>query len=109
MPQLLKWHRLEPLTGGVQGILLDKPAPPPFIPLSQEQWLYYVTFFVTSLMFYAAFRIVHGRTGRALTAVRDHPTAAAVMGIGIPFVKTTAFGNSAVYDGVAGTLRSQSK
>src|SRR3546814_6767324 len=70
----------------------------------QDQWLYYVTFFVTSLMFYAAFRIVHGRTGRALTAVRDHPTAAAVMGIDISLVKTTAFGISAVYAGVAGSL-----
>lgn len=104
MPQLLKWHPLEPLTGGVQGILLDKPDPPSFIPLSQDHWLYYVTLFISLLMFYAAFRIVHGRTGRAMTAVRDHPTAAAVMGIDISLVKTTAFGISAVYAGVAGSL-----
>ena len=43
MPQILKFHLLEPLTGGVQGISILKPDPPPGVPLSADQWLYYFT------------------------------------------------------------------
>lgn len=104
VPQLLKWQKLEWLTGGVQGIVLDKPVSPAFIPLSQDQWLYYLTLGVTVLMFYGAHRLCDGRIGRAMIAVRDHPTAADTMGINTSLVKTTTFGLSAAYAGIAGSM-----
>src|SRR5258708_1422708 len=43
MPQILKFQPLEPLTGGVQGIVILKPDPPPGVPLDADQWLYFFT------------------------------------------------------------------
>ncbi len=104
MPQLLKSHLLEALTGGVQGIVIDKPDPPPGVPLNADQWLYYFTLAVVLAMFAAAACLVRSRTGRAIMAIRDHPTAAAAMGINTALYKTLTFGVSALYTGVAGAL-----
>ncbi|MDP2330430.1 MAG: branched-chain amino acid ABC transporter permease, partial [Reyranella sp.] len=41
VPQILKYRWLEGLTGGVQGIVLNKPEVPFGLPLSEDQWLYY--------------------------------------------------------------------
>src|SRR5271169_3550237 len=38
LPQLLKSHVLEGLTGGVQGIVIDKPEPP-HLPADADQWV----------------------------------------------------------------------
>ena len=51
-----------------------------------------------------AANILHGRTGRAFVAIRDHPIAAAAMGIDIARYKTLAFGISTMFTGVAGAL-----
>ena len=42
--------------------------------------------------------------GRALIAIRDHPVAAAAMGINLPVYKSLAFGVSAAFTGVAGAM-----
>ena len=104
MPQILKFHLLEPLTGGVQGIAILKPDPPPGVPLSADQWLYYFTLAVLLVMFAGAANLVKSRTGRAIMAIRDHPLAASAMGINTALYKTLAFGVSALYTGVAGAL-----
>ena len=104
LPQILKFGPLEPLTGGVQGIALLKPDPPPGVPLNPDQWLYYFTLLVLLAMFAAAASLARSRTGRAIMAIRDHPTAAAAMGINLPLYKTLTFGVSAFYTGVAGAL-----
>ncbi len=104
MPQILKFRPLEPLTGGVQGIAILKPDPPPGVPLSADQWLYYFTLAVLLLMFAGAANLVKSRTGRAIMAIRDHPLAAAAMGINTALYKTLTFGVSALYTGVAGAL-----
>jgi branched-chain amino acid transport system permease protein len=104
MPQILKFHPLEPLTGGVQGIAILKPDPPPGVPLSADQWLYYFTLAVLLVMFGGAANLVKSRTGRAIMAIRDHPLAAAAMGINTALYKTLTFGVSALYTGVAGAL-----
>ena len=103
-PQILKYRKLEDLTGGVQGIVIMKPDPPAGLPLSQDQWLYLFTLAVACLMFLAAWNLLRGRVGRALVALRDHPLAAESMGIDGPLYKTTAFGVSALYTGVGGAL-----
>jgi branched-chain amino acid transport system permease protein len=104
LPQLLKSHVLEGLTGGVQGIVIDKPEPPPGLPINADQWLYYFTFVVLLAMFAGASSLARSRTGRAIMAIRDHPTAAAAMGIDTARYKTLTFGVSALYTGVAGAL-----
>jgi branched-chain amino acid transport system permease protein len=47
---------------------------------------------------------VKSRTGRAIMAIRDHPIAAAAMGINAPLYKTLTFGVSALFTGIAGAL-----
>lgn len=103
-PQLLKVSVFEHWTGGVQGIVIVKPDAPFGLPLSQDRWLYYFTLFVLILMFWAATRLVSSRTGRALKAIRDNPLAAKAMGIDTALYKSLAFGVSALYTGVAGSL-----
>jgi branched-chain amino acid transport system permease protein len=109
VPQLLKYKKIEGLTGGVQGIVLNKPEPPftfRFLdqPLNADRWLYFFTLAVTALMFLLAWNLVRGRIGRALVAIRDHPIAATAMGINLPLFKSLTFGVSAAYTGVAGAL-----
>ena len=104
MPQILKFQPLEPLTGGVQGIVILKPDPPPGVPLDTDQWLYFFTLAVLLIMFAGAANLVKSRTGRAIMAIRDHPIAAAAMGINTSLYKTLTFGVSALYTGVAGAL-----
>jgi branched-subunit amino acid ABC-type transport system permease component len=41
-PQILKLSLLEPWTGGSQGIVILKPDPPFGLPVSQDQWLYFL-------------------------------------------------------------------
>ena len=103
-PQLLKYHGFEHWTGGSQGIILDKPSAPGFLPLTGDQWLYFLCLAVTVPMFVIGRNLLHGRTGRALVAIRDHPIAAASMGIDNSFYKSMTFGVSALYTGIAGAL-----
>ena len=109
VPQLLKYKQIEGLTGGVQGIVLNKPEPPfsfRFLdqPFSADRWLYYFTLIVAALMFLLAWNLLRGRVGRAMIAVRDHPIAASAMGINLTMVKSMTFGVSAGITGLAGAL-----
>lgn len=104
MPQILKFHALENWTGGVQGLVVDQPDPPSFLPIDGDQWLYYFTLVVVLVLFAAAANMIRSRTGRAVMAIRDHPIAAAAMGINTSLYKTLTFGVSALYTGVAGAL-----
>jgi branched-chain amino acid transport system permease protein len=109
VPQLLKYPGLEGLTGGVQGIVLNKPEPPFALhllgqALNSDRWLYFFTLAVAALMFLLGWNLLRGRVGRALVAIRDHPVAAAAMGINLPLFKSLTFGVSAAYTGVAGAL-----
>jgi branched-chain amino acid transport system permease protein len=109
VPQLLKYKKIEGLTGGVQGIVLMKPEPPFTFRLfgqnfNADRWLYFFTLLVAALMFWLAWNLLRGRVGRALVAVRDHPIAATAMGINLPMFKSLAFGVSAAFTGVAGAL-----
>jgi branched-chain amino acid transport system permease protein len=104
MPQILKFHGLEEWTGGVQGLVIDQPDAPSFLPIDSDQWLYYFTLVIVLIMFAAAANLIHSRSGRAIMAIRDHPIAAAAMGINNSLYKTLTFGVSALYTGVAGAL-----
>jgi branched-chain amino acid transport system permease protein len=103
-PQILKYKGLEDWTGGVQGISIIKPQAPWHLPLSPDQWLYFVALAVAVVMFVVGSRLVCGRVGRALIAIRDNPIAAATMGVDTALFKTLTFGVSALFTGVAGAL-----
>lgn len=102
VPQLLKYKWLEGMTGGVQGIVLNKPTP--LFGLSEDQWLYYYVLIIMVALFFIAFNILRGRNGRAMMAIRDHQMAADTMGIDTAQYKTVTFGISAAYTGIAGAL-----
>ncbi len=109
IPQLLKYKGIEDYTGGVQGIVLDKPLPlfeMEFLgkELSEDRWIYYLVLIVAVLMFWLANNLVKGRIGRAIVAIRDQPIAAGALGVNLTAVKTLTFGVSAAYTGVAGAL-----
>jgi branched-chain amino acid transport system permease protein len=109
LPQLLKYHPIEPWTGGVQGIVIIKPDAPAFLSstglkLNQDQWLYFFTLAVAVLMFLVARNLLRGRVGRAMVAIRDNPVAAQAMGVQNALYKSLTFGVSAMYTGVAGAL-----
>jgi branched-chain amino acid transport system permease protein len=101
VPALIRYKLLAPWTGGVQGIVLDKPKPP-LAALNADQWLYAFTIAIVLLCFLGAACLVRGRLGRAMRAVRDNPVAAAAMGIDVSRIKCIAFGLSALLTGVAG-------
>jgi branched-chain amino acid transport system permease protein len=102
MPQLLKYF--DNWTGGKQGLVLTKPMPPPGLGIDRDRWLYLVVLVVLLLAIRVAANLLNGRTGRAFVAIRDHPIAAAAMGINTARYKTLAFGASTLFTGVAGAL-----
>jgi branched-chain amino acid transport system permease protein len=104
MPQFLKHDALAKWTGGVQGIVLNKPSSPMPGQLNNDQWLYFYCLAIALVVFVLAWNVMRGRTGRALVALRDQPIAAAAMGIDTPSYKARAFGVSAMYTGIAGSL-----
>jgi branched-chain amino acid transport system permease protein len=104
VPQFLKYRHFEWFTNGVQGINTFKPDPPFGLPVSSDQWMYLMVLAVAVLMFWIARNLIDSRTGRALTAIRDHTMAASTMGINVAHYKTVVFGISALYTGVAGAL-----
>jgi len=104
MPQILKSTPLEPWTGGVQGIVVTKPEAAFDLPLSPDQWLYFLTLAIGVALAVAAHNLIHSRSGRAIIAIRDNPIAARAMAIDVSLYKTVTFGVSAAYTGVAGAL-----
>ena len=104
MPQILKYKGFEHWTGGVQGIVIVKPDPPEWLPISQDQWLYFVALVTLVILFFIGWNLLRGRIGRAMVAIRDQPIAAQAMGVNTAMVKSLTFGVSAMYTGIAGAL-----
>src|SRR3989449_2105348 len=102
VPQILKYF--EHWTGGSQGIVLSKPKAPWRLPLSEDQWLYFLTLAALLALFLLARNLLKSRTGRAIVAIRDNHIAAEAMGINSALYKSVVFGVSAAYTGVAGAL-----
>jgi branched-chain amino acid transport system permease protein len=103
-PQILAYKGFDAWTGGSSGVSLTKPHAPFALPLTTDQWLYLVCLISAALLYFAARNLVLSRVGRALVALRDQPIAAEAMGVNAALYKTTCFGISALYAGVAGGL-----
>jgi branched-chain amino acid transport system permease protein len=103
-PQILSYTGFDTFTGGAMGLTLMKPHAPFGLKLSADQWLYLVCLASGAALYWAASNLVRGRIGRALVAIREQPIAAETMGVNAALYKTTCFGVSALYAGVAGGL-----
>ena len=103
-PQILKHPSLEHWTGLSMGVTLPPISTPKGLPLTPDQYIYFFCLAVALVMFLVGWNILRGRTGRAMVALRDHPTAASTMGINGAFYKSMTFGVSALYAGVGGAL-----
>jgi branched-chain amino acid transport system permease protein len=94
VPQLpLKWSKW---TGGSNGIRTHETP--------SNHWIYWVSWICAGLAFVGAWVLLRARTGRAFRSIRDSELAAASSGVSLPIYKTLAFGVSAGYAGVAGSL-----
>jgi branched-chain amino acid transport system permease protein len=101
-PQLIK--RFDGLTGGTQGLSAGSPAPPGWLGLAQDQYLYMVALVVAALAFAMAANLVRGRVGRALVAIRSGEISARATGVNLTTFKLRAFALSAMLAGVGGAL-----
>jgi branched-chain amino acid transport system permease protein len=72
--------------------------------LTNNDWLYYLTWTLAAVLFVAAWALVASRLGRAFRALRDSEIAAAASGVNLALTKMIAFGISAFYAGIAGSL-----
>ena len=93
VPQVAKNY--PSFTGGTEGLAL---------PDHSGLWLYGIGWALAAGLLVLAWALLRGRTGRAFRAVRDSEVAAASSGVSLPVYKTLAFGVSAAYAAVAGSL-----
>jgi branched-chain amino acid transport system permease protein len=107
-PQALKWKQIGWLTGGVQGVVLEKPAFPLIAGDKTEWGIMAVALLLALLAFLVARRTLDSQFGRVIDAVRDQPLAAEAGGVNVTLVKTQMFGMSAAYAGLAGGLGAMS-
>jgi branched-chain amino acid transport system permease protein len=97
------------ITGGSRGILLPsillpRSVDPSSIGLDSTDILYLLVLAIAVFLFWFASNLVRSGTGRALMAIREGELAAASFGVNLTAYKALAFGLSAFYAGVAGSL-----
>ena len=93
----------EGLTGGPTGMAVPRPTIGSF-DLSTDIRFYYLTVAVVLLLGLGMANLMRSRFGRALVAVRDSDVAAEAVGVNLARHKAMAFGISAAYAGLAGSL-----
>lgn len=106
--------KYESLTGGPNGIKPDRGKarldPPSWMPfsdagrLASPLWIYCILLTIATVVFILTRNFVKSRPGRALIAVRDNQTSAAVSGVNLPVYKALTFGVSASFGGLAGSM-----
>lgn len=74
------------------------------VPFGAEERLWYLGLALLALTCWTATGVLRGRPGRALAALRDNETAAAVMGVHLARHRSAAFVLSSMYAGLAGVL-----
>jgi branched-chain amino acid transport system permease protein len=112
MPDLIK--KFSHLTGGTNGENFLASSPKQVTGLggitifghsmTQNHFLYYLTWSIGIVGFVLAWLLVRGRGGRTFRSVRDSEVAAASSGVNLAVTKTVAFALSGVYAGVGGAL-----
>ncbi len=102
VPQLPK--KFDTFFGGTTGKILSLVKAPYGLNTTPDNWIYYLTWGIAFVLLVAAWLLLRGKVGRALRAIRDSEIAAASSGVNLALYKTLAFGISAFYAGVAGSL-----
>lgn len=74
------------------------------VPFGTEERLWYLGLLLFAVTCLTARGMLRGRPGRALVALRDSETAAAVMGVNVARYRSAAFVVSSMYAGLAGAL-----
>ncbi len=74
------------------------------VPFGAEERLWFLGLALFALTWFTARGLLRGRPGRALAALRDSETAAAVMGVNIARHRSAAFVVSSMYAGMAGVF-----
>ncbi len=97
-------NNFDTFTEGHTGINMKPAHAPAILQLSDEQWLYFLSWGIAAVMFIISWNIVRSSTGRAFMAIRDSETAATASGVSLSYYKTLAFAISALFSGVAGAL-----
>ena len=107
-PALLNYEKLRDFTGGAVGIKNLQYLPPEWTPFDGRgdlhKWIFWLSLTVFLACALLSSNLLRSRIGRAMVAVRDNETAAAVMGVNRSVVKTVVFGLSAAMAGMAGSL-----
>ena len=67
-------------------------------------WVYCMCFTIAAVLFLLARNFRRSRPGRAVLAARDNEASALAMGVNVPLYKAMAFGVSAAYGGLAGSM-----
>lgn len=96
--------KLEWLTGGSKGILVDTLRPPGWLPLADDRYRYLLCLLAAGLAFFVGWRLMRGRVGRSLLAVHDHQIAAQALGVDVTLTKSLAFAYGSALAGVGGVL-----
>jgi branched-chain amino acid transport system permease protein len=107
LPTILK--KFDHFTGGSTGItLFGKPTQTGHgvgvWGLTNNQWLYALTWTIGAVVFLIAWWLLDSRFGRSLRAIRDSEIAAVASGVNRAKYKVLAFGVSAAFAGVGGAL-----
>jgi branched-chain amino acid transport system permease protein len=96
------------VTGGASGLKSGKYLPPAWTPFEGRrdvnEWIMWLALALFLLCTALVTGLLHSRIGRAMVAVRDNETAAAVMGVDLSRIKTVVFGLSGAITGIAGAL-----
>lgn len=113
LTKLDKWGIAE-RTGGVNGRNIDeKIVAPGWVqsilqiddtPDQQAIYKYFIIAGLTALSFWGTRNLIKSRPGRAIIAIRDNETGAAVSGVNLPLYKTLTFGVSASLGGISGVM-----
>ena len=113
LAKLDKWG-IADRTGGVNGRNIDeKIVAPEWVqsilridatPDQQAIYKYFIIAGITALAFWGTRNLIKSRPGRAIIAIRDNETGAAVSGVNLPLYKTLTFCVSASLGGLAGVM-----
>lgn len=106
VPLVRKFDDFTSGSRGINGLKYDQPSWTglPKGRAGRSEWLYWVALAMLGIGYLVARNLVKSRVGRAMIAVRDNQTAAAVMGVNVAVTKTITFGISAALCGLAGSV-----
>jgi branched-chain amino acid transport system permease protein len=96
--------RLEPLTGGSQGVSTSFAQPPDGSGLYPDQWQLYLVLIIGGATYLLTRNLVRGKFGRAFAIVKNNEAVASSMGVSPYRYKVLAFTVASIIGGVSGFL-----